>query len=121
MFNKQITAKEIYVFTERCIDIQKNNIKLFEEEIKNVEKQAKKIKDSNDRKKVLMRKGQLIHAKNEANEKIEYLINTLSIIAAVFEKHGKAVTFKKSEKEKLLKKYNEIIEDVNKGKKNDKE
>ena len=102
MFNKQITAKEIYVFTERCIEIQKNNIKLFEEEIKNVEKQ-------------------LIHAKNEANEKIEYLINTLSIIAAVFEKHGKTVTFKKGEKEKLLKKYNEIIEDVNKGKKNDKE
>ena len=115
----KITAKEIYVFTEQCIEIQKNNIKLFEEEIKKVEKEAKKIKDSNDRKKVLVRKGQLIHAKNEANEKIEYLINTLNIIAAVFEKHGKMVTFKKGEKEKILNKYNKIISDVNKEKKND--
>lgn len=119
MFNKQISAKEIYVFTERCIDIQKNNIKIFDEEIKKVEKEAKKIKDSSERKKVLVKKGQLTHAKNEANEKIEYLINTLSIIAAVFEKHGKTVTFKKGEKEKILNKYNKIISDVNKEKKND--
>ena len=120
MFNKQITAKEIYVFTERCIEIQKNNIKLFEEQIKMVEKEAKKVKDPLEKKKVLVKKTQLNQAKAHAEEKIEYLINTLSIIAAVFEKHNQVVSFKKGEKEKLLKKYNAIIEDVNKEKANDK-
>lgn len=117
---KKISAKEIYVFSERCIEIQKKNILIFEEQIKMVEKEAKKVKDPVQKKAILQKKLKLNNAKNEANEKIEYLINTLSIISAVFEKHGKTVTFKKGEKEKLLKKYNAIIEDVNKGKKNDK-
>lgn len=110
---KQISAKEIYVFAERCIEIQKDNVKVFDEELEKIEKQLKDIKDSKKRKKVLLRKGQIINAKNEANEKIEYLINTLSIVSAVFIQHGKEISFRKNEKEKILKKYNKIIENVN--------
>ena len=113
MFNKQISAKEIYVFTEQCIEVQKYNIGLIEKDIQEIEKNIKKVKNSNDRKPLLQKKFQLTSAKNEANQKIEYLISTLSIILGVYEKNGKKINFKKNEKEKIAKKYDFLKDEKN--------
>lgn len=106
MFKKEINAKEIYVFTEQCIEVQKANLKLVEEEIKNLEKEIKKNKDSDLKKKALVRKNRAVTFKKQTEEKIEYLINTLSIIMGVYEKNGKKFEIKPKMHQKLRNKYN---------------
>jgi hypothetical protein len=106
MFKKEINAKEIYVFAEQCIEVQKANIKLAEEEIKNLEREIKKIKNPDEKKKAIARKNKTVMFKKEADEKIEYLINTLSIIMGVYEKNGKKFEIKPKMYQKLRNKYN---------------
>lgn len=105
MFNKKINAEEIYIFSEQCIKVQKENMKLLDEEITQLEKEAKKIKNAETKKKVLARKNRAVTAKKEANEKIDYLINTCNIILGVYEKNGKKFNISKKIRQKFEKKY----------------
>lgn len=106
MFKKKISAEEIYVFAEQCIEVQKANIKLAEEEIAKIEGEIKKIKNPDEKKKAITRKNKTVMFKKEADEKIEYLINTLSIIMGVYEKNGKKFEIKPKMHQKLRNKYN---------------
>lgn len=106
MFKKKISAEEIYVFTEQCIEVQKANIKLAEEEITKIEGEMKKIKGPDAKKKIITRKNKVIMFKKEADEKMEYLINTLNIIMGVYEKNGKKLEIKPKMYQKLRNKYN---------------
>lgn len=105
MFKREINAKEVYVFAEQCIKIQKENAKILDEEIAKLEKDAKKCKVPEEKKKILARKSKANTVRRETDEKIDYLINAMNIILGVYERNGKKFKFSKSEYARLNKKY----------------
>lgn len=105
MFKREINSKEVYVFAEQCIKVQKKNIELLKEEKEKLEKEAKKCKIPEEKKKILARKSRVVTAERESNEKIDYLINAMNIILGVYERNGKKFKFSKSEYARLNKKY----------------
>ena len=91
---RNCNAKEVFAFCEFCLDIQKENLKVLNEQ-----KELEKYKDNEKKQK------QIDHQINIVSEKIDYLENTQSIIFAVYDKFGMQLKFRKKDLDSLKKKF----------------
>lgn len=87
-----ITAKEVYLFADICIDIQNKNIEMFKEELKN----PKHIRRQRQTLRNLIKQGE---------EKLDYLENTKSIVLALYQKQGKKLKVTEEDKAAIKEKY----------------
>lgn len=107
---KHIMAKDVYVFSQLCVQIQHKNDEFLKNEIDKLKKdlithgvkksEKKKIKEQVER----LKQQRLI-----VQEKIDCLENTMSIVLAVYEKQGREFKFKPGEEEELIKEYRSLI------------
>jgi len=87
-----ITAKDVYIFASICQDIQKKNINMIREALKNPKIEKPKRKRMKQEMKL-------------SEEKLIFLENTKSIVLALYDKQGKAIKITKEDEATFKEKF----------------